>query len=142
MKNENVDHMDLKGPDGAGAPWKAGKMPLQRGVLEPLSGTIEIPANIGSPNARTYILMDERHQVGRVGYWFHRKKVPVVTVGHDFAIQEGGWASQEEYWGEFLTKPFRFRCSPENPMDSNAIMITSSPRGKFLGFLGVFISLH
>lgn len=54
MKNENVGHMDLKGPDGADAPWKAEKMPLQRGVLEPLSGTIEIPAHIGSPNARTH----------------------------------------------------------------------------------------
>ena len=78
--------------------------------------------------------MDERHQVGRVGYRCHRKKVPVVTVGHAFAIRAGDWASPEEYWGEFLTKAFKFHRSPGNPIDPNAIVITSS-RGKFLGFL-------
>ena len=70
-----------------------------------------------------------------MGYRCHRKKVPVVTVGHALAIQSGNWASLNEYWGALLTKPFKFRRSPENPTDPNAIMITSSPRGKFLGFL-------
>ena len=80
--------------------------------------------------------MDERHQVGRVGFRFHREQqVPVVRVGHSFAIENGGWVSPEEYWSEFLTKPFTFRRSPENPIDTNAIMVTSFPRGRFLGFL-------
>ena len=81
------------------------------------------------------MLLDERHQVGRVGYRRHKKKVPVVTVGHTFAARVGGWYNPSEYWGEFLTQPFTFRRSPQNEADGNAIMITSSRRGKFLGYL-------
>ena len=107
----------------------------QRGVLEPLSTTVEIPSQLETGRGRTYILADERHQRGRVGYRFHRGLVPVVTVGHSFAIDNGDWFSPDEYWGAFLTKPFKFRRSPENSTDKNAIMVTSLPTGKFLGFL-------
>ena len=108
-------------------------MPLQMGVLESLAETIEIPTQMISENAKIYILMGERHQVGGVGYRFCREKAPVVTVGHAFAIRAGDWASSEGYWEEFLTRPFKFRRSSQNSTDPNAVVITSS-RGKFLGF--------
>ena len=68
-------------------------------------------------------------------YRCHRKKVPVVTVGHDFAIGSDDLASSEECWGKVLTKPFRVLHSPDNPTDSNAILVTSASLRKLLGFL-------
>ena len=82
---------------------------LQRGVLEPLSDTIEIPLQLESPPGRTYILLDGRHQVGRVGYRLDRHLVPVFTVGDSFAVDNGVWASSEEHWGRI---PHKFVLIP------------------------------
>lgn len=106
----------------------------QGGMLEPFSSTTEIPAQLEHRLGLTYILLDERFQTRRVGYQVYQHLIPVVIVGHSLAIQAGDWASPEEYWGEFYTKPFKFRRAPRNPEDPNAIMVTSL-RGKFLGFL-------
>ena len=110
-------------------------MDSRRGNIDPFEKTVEIPLRLMERCCDIFVLLDERHQVGRIGYRMHRGKVPVVTVGHKFALEVGGWYNSSEYWGEFLTQSFAFRRSPENEADKNAIMITSARRKKFLGYL-------
>ena len=83
-----------------------------RGKVEDIASTIGVPLNLTEEDARIYLFKDERHQTGRIGYRRLKTKVPVVIVGHSFAIQVGAWASEAEYGVLILTKPYKLRRSP------------------------------
>ena len=106
-----------------------------RAALEPLDATVAIPSHLPTRKLKIYSLLDERQQEGCIGRRRRKRKIPVATVGHAFALSVGEWRSSSERWGEFLTQPLKLRRSPKNAKDRSAIMITSPKGGKFLGYL-------